>query len=552
MRLHRVPAFRRERVDRHRDRLRVRRVHHGDRTGRAEAGQPPCHPRVLRLDRLDDQPGQPGPGQLGQQVPYRLRFAGAGRSGHQRVPVEGRQRQQELAGRPVLRVEDRPEADRRAGSSRGTGRGPRLDRPCFARPGRGCPGRAGSGLAGHVELAGVEYPQPRYLPLGQPGERSQHTRGGQERRLGIAALRIHALRRQGGGERPRLQARAEPVGMVAQVGRPGEHGRQPGKLAGGRGPDEHPHRPQARLAERVQLRKPAFCLVGTGPEPFLLMLAQHRHLGAQPGLLGVEQAGGLGHHEPAEGRGRGPRPARTRTGPAARFPGRPTGAGSPSSGSAWRPGQSAQTSAPHVVSQPAAAGTPRAPGGKSKAQPLPACGPGRAALVMNSSGAPPARHSQPATNGRPARAAADAAGRMSRKSCSAERAARRATMDRTRYQGPANSSPRTGTGITTCAYQPGTAAATDTGSLPGNYYAGARTGRAAARPRWRARALAASWTAMRSVRVTHPCRTCRRQGVRRAPPWGRSFMRRGAATPGIRPSEIASAQDVHPGRASSW
>ena len=171
-----------------------------------------------------------------------------------------------------------------------------------------------------------------------------------------------------------------------------------------------------------------------------------------------------------------------------------TGAGSSSSGSAWRPGQSAQTSPPHAVSQPGAAGPPRAPGGKSKAQPSPACGPGKAALVMNSSGAPPARHSQPATNGRPARAAADAAGRMSRKSCSAEPTARRVTMDRTRYQGPANSSPRTGTGITTCAYQPDTAAATDTGSLPGNYHAEARTGRAAARPRWRAWALAASWT----------------------------------------------------------
>ena len=190
-----------------------------------------------------------------------------------------------------------------AAPSRARRSGPR------AGPGLAGPGRAGPGLAGHVELAGVEYPQPRYLPLGQPGERSQHTRGGQERRLGIAASRIHVLRRQGSGERPRLQARAEPVGMVTQVGRPGEHGRQPGKLARGRGPDEHPHRPQARLAERVQLREPACCLISTGPEAFLLMLAQHRDLGAQPSLCGVEQAGGLGHHEPAEGQaaGRGQR-----------------------------------------------------------------------------------------------------------------------------------------------------------------------------------------------------------------------------------------------------
>ena len=143
------------------------------------------------------------------------------------------------------------------------------------------------------------------------------------------------------------------------------------------------------------------------------------------------------------------------------------GAGSLSRGSAWRPGQGAQSSAPQTVSQSVAAGVPLAPGGKSKAQPPPARGPGSAALVMNSSGAPAARHSQPATNGRPAQAAADAAGRMSRKSCSAESAPRRATIDWTRNQGPANSSPRTGTGVTTCAYQPGAAAATDTGSLPG-------------------------------------------------------------------------------------
>src|SRR5262249_3942062 len=143
------------------------------------------------------------------------------------------------------------------------------------------------------------------------------------------------------------------------------------------------------------------------------------------------------------------------------------GSGWLSRGSAWRPGHGAQTSASHAVSQ-SPAGPPLAPGGNSKAQALPGSGSGRAALVMNSSGAPAARHSQPATNGRRARAAAEAAGRMSRKSCSAEPAPCRATMDWTRNQGPANSSPRTGTGLTTCAYQPGTAAATDTGSLPGN------------------------------------------------------------------------------------
>ena len=111
---------------------------------------------------------------------------------------------------------------------------------------------------------------------------------------------------------------------MAQAGRAGEHGCQPGKLAGGRRPDEHPHRPQARLTERVQFGKPAYCLVGTGPEPFLVMLAQHRHLGAQPGFLGAEQPGGLGHHEPAEG----PAPGRGQRGlEPARPPGVLTGCG---------------------------------------------------------------------------------------------------------------------------------------------------------------------------------------------------------------------------------
>ena len=76
-----------------------------------------------------------------------------------------------------------------------------------------------------------------------------------------------------------------------------------------------------------------------------------------------------------------------------------------------------------------------------------------------------ARAGRPLVAGWLCRAAA-AAGRMSRKSCSAEAAPRRATMDWTRNQGPANSPPRTGVGVTMCAYQPDTAAATDTGSLP--------------------------------------------------------------------------------------
>ena len=236
-------------------------------------------------------------------------------------------------GRPVLRVEDRPEADRRAGSlGRGAGRSPRPDRPCIARPGhsprpdRPCfarPGLAGPGLAGHVELADTEYPQPGYLPPGQPGECGQHARGGQERHPG--ARRPDPRPSPPG--RWRMTAAPGPcrAGRDGGPGRPTRRARVPaGQAHRGRGPDEHPHRPQARLTKRVQLRKPAFRLVSTGPEPFLVVLAQHRHLGAQPGLLGVEQPGGLGHHEPAEG----PAPGRGQRGlEPARLPGLLAGRG---------------------------------------------------------------------------------------------------------------------------------------------------------------------------------------------------------------------------------
>ncbi len=86
---------------------------------------------------------------------------------------------------------------------------------------------------------------------------------------------------------------------------------------------------------------------------------------------------------------------------------------------------------------------------------------------MNSNGEPAARHSQPATNGRRPRAAEAAAGRMARKSCSAEPGADGATTDRTRNQGPATCSPSTGMVVTKRAYQRYRAAATDTVRVPG-------------------------------------------------------------------------------------
>src|SRR5262249_62289951 len=60
---------------------------------------------------------------------------------------------------------------------------------------------------------------------------------------------------------------------------------------------------------------------------------------------------------------------------------------------------------------------------------------------------------------------------------SADPPPRRATMDWTRNQGPDNSPPRTGIGVTMCASQPDPAAATDTGGLPGICRAGAGSAR---------------------------------------------------------------------------
>src|SRR5262249_56851069 len=99
-------------------------------------------------------------------------------------------------------------------------------------------------------------------------------------RWGPAGLRLKCR-----GERLRGLPHADRVGMMSEVGRTGEHRPDPGKLPRGSGPDKHPHLPQASLAERVQLREPAYRPVGTEPERFLVMLAQHRHPGAQAGHL---------------------------------------------------------------------------------------------------------------------------------------------------------------------------------------------------------------------------------------------------------------------------
>jgi len=77
-------------------------------------------------------------------------------------------------------------------------------------------------------------------------------------------------------------------------------------------------------------------------------------------------------------------------------------------------------------------------------------------------GVPAVRHSQPATNGRPLRAANDAAGRTARKSPPAVPGLAGARIDWTRSQGPASSSPKTRSGATMRAYQPTADAATDT------------------------------------------------------------------------------------------
>ena len=77
-------------------------------------------------------------------------------------------------------------------------------------------------------------------------------------------------------------------------------GRAPCICGGGRGTDNDPHLPQARLAESFQFGEPALCPLGAETGRFLIVPAEHVHLGAQFGDLGIEQVRRLCHHEPAE------------------------------------------------------------------------------------------------------------------------------------------------------------------------------------------------------------------------------------------------------------
>jgi hypothetical protein len=220
------------------------------------------------------------------------------------MPVQVRQRHAELAHRPVQPVQDHPQADRtrRPGrlavlpvmSALSTLPGWRRWASGACTDPRGFPG-----LAREVELAGVDHPQPGHLPAGQAGERGQHPRGRGKRRTGLAR---RICRR--GPQRLRQPVRHlpghEPVRMAAHIHRPDQHRRQQGRIRLGGGAREDPHAPQARLPERVQLRQAAPGALGVEPRPLLVVTAEHVHLGAQAGDLGVEEAGRFGHHEPAE------------------------------------------------------------------------------------------------------------------------------------------------------------------------------------------------------------------------------------------------------------
>ncbi len=256
-----------------------RRVDHGDG---ARPGQPARHGRVLRFDRLDHQPGQPGQRQLFQQMPDGLRLASPGRTHDQGVPVQRRQRDRELANRPVQPVQDRPQADR---GLAGHGLAP--------------PGRAGSHLAGQVEVAGAGDPQPGHLLPGQTAQRGQNPGGGRERGL-RAGHRVGRTLAQRRGQPDRQLAGDQPVRMMAQPRRAHQHRRQPGKLGTGGRTHHDPHLPQSRVPEGVEFGQPVGGTFGLEPGLFLVVAAQHIHLGAQSGDLRIERAGRFGGHQPAE------------------------------------------------------------------------------------------------------------------------------------------------------------------------------------------------------------------------------------------------------------
>ena len=275
MRLYRVTRLGRERVHRQRHGARVGRV---DDRDLADPLDPPCHRGVLGLGRLDGQPGQADPAALLQDVPYGLGFSRSGGPGDERVPVQGRQRHPERADRPVLRVEDRAGLDRRRP---GPQRIPHL------------------GLAGDVEVAGIEYPQSRDLPAGQAGERGERPGRGGERRGGAVGRILH-LDRDRLGQRVGLKAAAQPVGVPAQIYRPDQHRSDQPQLLGSGRAGQDAHAPQPGLAEHVEFGHPALRPLDVEPRMLLLEPAEHVELRPQLGDLGVDQPGGLGDDQPAE------------------------------------------------------------------------------------------------------------------------------------------------------------------------------------------------------------------------------------------------------------
>jgi hypothetical protein len=88
--------------------------------------------------------------------------------------------------------------------------------------------------------------------------------------------------------------------MMAQPRRPHQYRRQPGEFGAGGRAGHDPHLPQSRVAEGVEFSQPVGGTLGIEPGPFLVMPAQHIDLGAQPGDLGIRQAGRLGDHQPAQ------------------------------------------------------------------------------------------------------------------------------------------------------------------------------------------------------------------------------------------------------------
>ena len=162
------------------------------------------------------------------------------------------------------------------------------------------PGRSRAfGLAGDVEIAGIEHPQPGNLAAGQPGQRGQRAGRSGERR-GRAVGRVLHRDRERPGQAVRLQAAAQPVGVPAQVHRPDQYrSDQPQFLRRGRA-GQHAHAPQPGLAERVEFGHPALRALDVEPGMLLLVPAQHVELRAQFGDLGVDQPGGLGDDQPAE------------------------------------------------------------------------------------------------------------------------------------------------------------------------------------------------------------------------------------------------------------